>query len=93
MTPTERYILMLLVDASGGVVTPQQIAKTQWPDKTLKHANNSVKVHIHRLRKIGLKHGFTIANAWARGYAIPASCRKEAFDALCGVTVDQQATT
>lgn len=51
LTPTEFEILWLLCENRGEVISSERLFKEIWGDKYFKNENNTVMVHIRRLRE------------------------------------------
>lgn len=51
LTPTEFSILWLLCENRGQVISSERLFKEIWGDKYYKNENNTVMVHIRRLRE------------------------------------------
>ena len=73
LTPTEFSILWLLCENRGQVISSETLFKVIWGDKYYKNENNTVMVHIRRLRgKLHEPPGNPkfIKTVWGVGYKV-----------------------
>lgn len=73
LTPTEFEILWLLCENRGEVISSERLFKEIWGDKYFKNENNTVMVHIRRLReKLQEPPGNPkfIKTVWGVGYKV-----------------------
>lgn len=73
LTPTEFSILWLLCENRGEVISSERLFKEVWGDKYFKNENNTVMVHIRRLReKLQEPPGNPkfIKTVWGVGYKV-----------------------
>ena len=73
LTPTEFSILWLLCENRGQVISSETLFKEIWGDKYYKNENNTVMVHIRRLRgKLHEPPGNPkfIKTVWGVGYKV-----------------------
>jgi DNA-binding response OmpR family regulator len=73
LTPIEFKILWLLAENKGEVISSEKIFETVWGEKYFSNSNNTVMVHIRRLReKMGEKprNPKFIKTVWGVGYKI-----------------------
>ena len=73
MTPIEFDILWLLCENRGKVISSEELFEKVWNEKYYKNSNNTVMVHIRRLReKIEMdpKNAEIIKTVWGVGYRI-----------------------
>jgi len=73
LTPTEFYILRILLERKGKVVSAEELFREIWKDEYYTKSNNTITVHIRHLRE---KMGDTVENPqyiktiWGVGYKI-----------------------
>lgn len=73
LTPTEFSILWFLCENRGEVISSERLFKEIWGDKYFKNENNTVMVHIRRLReKLNEPPGDPkyIKTVWGVGYKV-----------------------
>ena len=71
LTPIEFDILWLLCENRGKVISSEQLFEQIWKEKYFKNSNNTVMVHIRRLRKKIEKdpqNPKLIVSTWGKGY-------------------------
>lgn len=73
LTPTEFSILQILLENKGIVISGEELFHRIWKDKYYTKSNNTITVHIRRLReKLGdtLENPKYIKTIWGVGYKI-----------------------
>ena len=73
LTPTEFSILRILLENRGVVISGEELFRRIWKDEYYTKANNTITVHIRRLReKLGdtLENPKYIKTIWGVGYKI-----------------------
>lgn len=73
LTPTEFSILWLLASNRGRVVSSEELFQKVWGEKYFTNSNNTVMVHIRRLREKmhdSAQHPKYIKTVWGVGYKI-----------------------
>ena len=73
LTPIEFDILWLLCENRGKVISSEQLFEQIWKEKYFKNSNNTVMVHIRRLRgkmKEDTRQNKIITTVWGVGYKI-----------------------
>ena len=73
LTPIEFDILWILCENRGQVISSEQLFEQVWKEKYYKNSNNTVMVHIRRLRgkmKEDTRQNKIITTVWGVGYKI-----------------------
>ena len=73
MTPLEFSILWILTQNRGKVISSENLFEQVWKEKYFKNNNNTVMVHIRRLRgkmKEDTRQNKIITTVWGVGYKI-----------------------
>ena len=73
LTPTEFEILWILCENRGKVISSQRLFEEVWHEEYLKNSNNTVMVHMRRLREKVEKNPRSpqlIKTVWGVGYKI-----------------------
>ena len=73
LTPTEFEILLYLANNRGKVISSEELFEKVWNEKYYKNSNNTVMVHIRRLREKmqePARKPKYVKTVWGVGYTI-----------------------